>query len=153
MSSSGTSEKSADITDQARQPGNDASGDRHTEHAAGDPEEQDLRHVDGEDSTRGAPDALEDGNAAYLLLHEHARHARHANPAEDEHDQANETEIVLRPSEVLPHPIRIRPEAPAAHEFVGERRPQVRLRFRQPLTGHEQQELARDAAAEREQVG
>ena len=63
--------------------------------APGEPQQQHLRHIDREHLARGAPDALQDGDAADLLLHEHPRDARDADAAEDEDHQAHEAQVVL----------------------------------------------------------
>ena len=102
---------------------------------------------------RRAADALQDGDAPHLLLDEDAGDARDADPAEDQHDQSDQAEIVLGARQVLPHAIGVRPVAAAADELVGERRAQIRLRLHRAVASHQQQELTRRPAAERQQPG
>ena len=70
------------------------------EQAAGEAERHHLQHVDRDDLAAARADALQHGDAAHLLQHEHARHARHGDAAEDHDDQADQAQVVLRAIEV-----------------------------------------------------
>ena len=65
-------------------------------------EQRHLQHVDRRAPARvGRAEALQDGDAADLLPHEHARHAPHADAAEHDDDEADEAEVVLGALEAL----------------------------------------------------
>ena len=77
-------------------------GDRDAEQAAGEAERHHLQQVHGDDLAAARAEALEHGNAANLLLDEHAHDARHGDAAEDDDDQADEAQVVLGAVEVAP---------------------------------------------------
>ena len=112
-------------------------------HAAGEAEHAAPGHVDRQHVADEAPDALQDGDAAHLLLHEHARHARDADAAENQHDEADQAQVVLGPLEILADVVLDLPVAADADELVAEVAPTARGRSRRRLrrTRHLQQQL------------
>ncbi len=128
--------------------------EHHAERAAGKAQRDDLRHVDGQQLTRPAAEALQDGDAAELLLHEHARDARHANAAEDHDDEADQTEIVFGAFEVFADIVFGRLVRADAREPLPKSR-SARSSVDQPIERrirHLDQPLVRRAAAERQQA-
>src|SRR5688572_23045522 len=93
---------------------------RHAERAAGEPENRDLCDIDRQQLRRAPANALEDGDALHLLLHEHARHARHADAAENHDHQADEAQIVFGAGEILADVVFRRLVGAHACEFVDE---------------------------------
>ncbi len=142
-----------EVADERRNRGQHQGRERDAQHAARKAEQQNLGHVDGEHLSRAAPDALENGDAPHLLLDEHARDARHADAAENQHDQADEAQVVLGPRQVLTHLVLGAAIPAHVNELVGKRLPQLEDDLLRNRLGHAQQLLVRRAAAKPEQTG
>ena len=75
-------------------------------------------------------------------------------PPENEHDEADQAQVVLGPRQVLAHLVLGAAIPAHADELVGERLAQVARRAAPPSSsGHAEQLLERGAAAERQQAG
>ena len=74
---------------------------------------------------RCATDALENGDAANLLLYEHPRDTGDADSPQDHHHQADQAQIVFRPLEVLAHPVLVAAIRANEDELVRECLPQI----------------------------
>ena len=132
-----------------------AGGERDAERAAGQAEQQDLRHVDAEHLRRRAADALQDGDAADLLLRRRRasrsrRRCRRGSARPDRPGSGSSRRAPgSRPS------VFVRRYAADADELV---RRTLRAESRRHLVrsrgglGHPQQQLVRRAAAERQQA-
>jgi hypothetical protein len=125
--------------------------DEHAGHAAEHAESQHLRHVDRQDLTTSGAQALEDGDAADLLLHEDSGDARDADAAQDDHDQADETQVVLGAGEVLAEVALGRLVRAHAHERVLQVFAQSGEQSAKPCIGDPHELLVGDAAAEGEE--
>src|SRR4029453_104383 len=89
-------------------------------------------------------------DALDLLLHEHPRDALHADAAEHDHDEADQTEVVLGPQQVLADVVLGRSVRARLHETVAEIPANLAGQaFNFALT-HAKQDLVAGAAAEGE---
>ena len=126
---------------------------RHAKQAPGQPQRQHLQHVDAEDLRRARADALEHRDALELLLDEDASDTRHADAAEDQHDEADQAQVVLGPLEVLADVALGALPRTDAHKLVAEGLPQVARVGIEPRGIHAQHDLVPRPAAESEQPG
>ena len=76
-------------------------GEQNAEAAARERQDHDLHEVRREHLTARRPEALQHGDAAQLLVHEHARDAPDPDAPQDHHGEADEAEVVLRALEVF----------------------------------------------------
>ncbi len=130
--------------------GNGHGGDGDAEQAAGQAEQQHLRQIHREHLAGRRADTLQDGDAAHLLLHEHAGHAGDANAAENQDDETDQAQIVLSARQVVSHPVLAALVGADADELVDERLVQIPVERVERRVRHPEQHLVISSRAERD---